>query len=83
MGKYKGVIALIYILLAAAAAVCAIAAGLADTIDFLTGDPTFTGRTPFGNTYCLVGKKAPISVRAMARCGKWGLQIGAQLRAAQ
>ena len=44
MRQYKGVFALIYLLIAAAAAVGVLAAGLADTIDFLTGDPTFTGR---------------------------------------
>ena len=46
MREYKGVFALIYLLIAAAAAVAVLATGLDDTLDFLTGDPTFTGRVP-------------------------------------
>ena len=44
MGRYKGVFALIYFLIAAAIAIAVLATGLEDTLTLLTGDPTLTGR---------------------------------------
>jgi exopolysaccharide production protein ExoQ len=44
MGQYKGVFAIIYALIAGASAIVVVAVGLDDTLTFLTGDPTLTGR---------------------------------------
>jgi exopolysaccharide production protein ExoQ len=83
MGKYKGVIALIYILIAAAAAVCVTAAGLADTLDFLTGDPTFTGRVAIWQYVLSRWEDSPYFGQGFGALWQVGAEAEAQLRAAQ
>ena len=83
MRQYKGVFALIYLLIAAAAAVGALSAGLADTIDFLTGDPTFTGRVAIWQYVLSRWEESPYFGQGFGALWQVGPEIGARLRAAQ
>ena len=74
---------LIYILFAAAAAVGVLAAGLADTIDFLTGDSTFTGRLAIWQYVLSRWEESPYFGQGFGALWQIGAQVEAQLHAAQ
>jgi exopolysaccharide production protein ExoQ len=83
MGRYKGVVALIYLLIAAATTTAVLATGLEETVDILTGDTTLTGRTTVWRYVLYRWEENPYLGQGYGALWQVGPQIEAYLRHAQ
>ena len=78
-GRYKGVFAIIYFLIAAVIAITVLATGLENTVAFLTGDPTLTGRTQLWQYVLYRWKESPYLGLGFGALWDVGPQVGAYL----
>jgi O-antigen ligase len=83
MGEYTAVLALIYFLIGAIAAIIVFAAGLADTVASLTGDATLTGRTTVWRYVLSRWEESPYVGQGYGALWSVGPQSEANLRAGQ
>jgi exopolysaccharide production protein ExoQ len=79
MRKYAAVLLLIYFLIAATAVVAVLGAGFINTIDFLTGDPTLTGRAELWNYVLARWQENPYFGQGFGALWQVGVQMGAYL----
>lgn len=82
VGQYKGVLAIVFFLIAAAMAIAVLAIGLEDTVTLLTGDPTLTGRTALWQYVLYRWEESPYLGQGYGALWQVGPQMGAYLRAA-
>ena len=82
-GRYKGVFALIYFLIAAAAVVAVLATGLEETVNLLTGDATLTGRTTIWRYVLWRWEESPYLGQGYGALWQVGPQVEAYLRHAE
>ena len=80
--QYKGVFALLYFLIATAIAIVVLATGIEDTITFLTGDPTLTGRTQLWQYVLYRWEESPYLGQGYGALWQVGPEVEAYLRRA-
>jgi len=83
IGEYTAVLTLIYFLIGTVAAISVFAAGLADTVAFVTGDTTLTGRTAIWRYVLSRWEESPYLGQGYGALWSVGPQSGANLRAGQ
>jgi O-antigen ligase len=80
MREYAAVLLPIYFLIATTAVVATLGAGFINTIDFLTGDPTLTGRTQLWNYVLARWQQNPYFGQGFGALWEVGVQTEADLQ---
>jgi O-antigen ligase len=83
MREYTAVLLLIYLLICVAVVVAILGVGFTDTVELLTGDVTFTGRTQLWDYVLARWQQNPYFGEGFGALWQVGVQMGAYLSAGQ